>query len=247
MKYLGKNFLKWQLKLTTIFQIREIKNSMFAIFLLSFFIHCLFCRTQKEIAQDISNICEQVLIDERSFSDLWEMKKALNNQFYGETEKGAQQLVAETIDEIEKISEKVEQVQDFQSVITAVDRLLRDDQAQVIQDLLKRSFRFVVFFMNVYDSNFAKKVYPPNFPQQETNQNSNQQSDESEIESLNFEEMRKEIERSGNLTRNSIKLLNLLKKKEKPLTGDNIDILVRKLELEWMKVISKEVNSHEIY
>jgi hypothetical protein len=170
------------------------------------------------------------------------MKKTLNNQFYGESEKSAQQLVAETMDEIEIISEKVEQVHEFQSVISAVDRLLREDQAQVIQDLLKRPFRFVVFFMNVYDSS-TQKVYPPNFPQQETNKNLNQETVESESEGVDFEII--ELKRSGQLTRNSIKMLNNLRNRsQRPVVIEYIDILVRKLELEWMKVISKGFNSH---
>jgi hypothetical protein len=148
-------------------------------------------------------------------------------------EEAKQQWVTEVIDEIEKISQKIETTPDSTTVASFAERMRKDNLTQVVQDLLLRPLRFVVFFINLTYSKDPKHAYPPYFPEPETI-NENEENPEVVVNEEDYVN-------SGELIRSSIDKLEYLKvHADTQKVCDKIDILVKKLELGWMKVLSKK-------
>jgi hypothetical protein len=219
---------------------------MIFFFFISFSLHYLFCsqipKAQEEMAQDDSNdrpgACDDIAAAwgewwEQEFSEkltpnLDSVKTSRPHGVYDDNTK--QQWVTEIIDEIEKISQKIESTPDDRAIGYFAERLRSEDLTQVIQDLLLRPLRVAVFFINLNPSENFKYALPPYFPEPET-------IEDNEEKPVILSEG--DFVNSGNLIRNAICNLTSLKQKTKIQEDcDRIEILVKKLMLGWSKVVS---------
>lgn len=181
-------------------------------------------KTEKSIAHNISLICTDVIDGHRTFPNLVKFKEAIVNQFDEESDKDADQLFDEIIDEIEKISHKGPEI-DPESLIFIAQDLMKGNSERVIRILHKRSFQFSIFFMDMMGSVHQTLQTQSNLTGKGIN-----------------EDQRRKILIYGSVTRDSISKLILLKDKVSRYQALHINLLIRKLELEWLKVLSKKLS-----
>jgi hypothetical protein len=225
---------------------------MFTIFLLCFSLHCLYCSQIPKSQEDLldQNLPEDVFnelssLRYGSFLSSGEVKSLDNRVPKPDSEKSSiqpgvydentkQRQVTEIINDIEKISKNLKGAYDIGSVGSFGQRLLKENSPQVVQDLLSRPLKFVVFFTNLSGPSNVSSAYPPYFPKEETIGDMDQEEEEF-VNRIN-------LNISGKLVRNSIATLTLLKKNARKLEEcEKIEFLVKKLELVWIKVISKRI------
>jgi hypothetical protein len=214
---------------------------MTSFLLLSLFFHFLFCskapKTVEEIALEINDLCTHVLEYDQTFQNIWQFKEAVDGKFYGESDKNAEELVSEIVDEIDNISQRASGLIDSQTVIFIVKELMEGpDSAQVIKILLKRPPKFATFLLDLMNSNH-------NVIKSHKSASQDSGSEEGkEVESKKVND----IIQYGSATIDSVKVLKRLKETKGKPEADNMNILMKKMELECLKKISNYLDFQSI-